>query len=205
LSAQWFSQPTFYGHATYTYLPASEILSRVRVGILGDIGEVATQSQTLTPMGGMPMPVSGTGFNPKLYSQIGAELALTFGPLAAPLTLTSVYLHGTEDQALIPNATRDAQFHGGFFQLDYSPWLTMTFFVRYDWVKNLTQADPTVPSDANDQDAVSGGIRGAIWLSAWGSLVAHLEASTMNVQNAAAIPTNPVRTTAVFTGLDFAL
>ena len=65
--------------------------------------------------------------------------------------------------------------------------------------------DPAQPSDSNQQEAYTLGARYALFLSAWGSIVMHLEASTIETRNAAATPVHPVRNTVVFTGLDFAI
>jgi hypothetical protein len=204
-AAAVFSAPLMYGHVTYTALFDSLILPRLRVGGFGDAGSWPTTFKTLTPMGGAPAPVSGTGGNPGVHSHVGGDLQLAFVSLAHPLTLTAVWMFGSEDSALIPNATRDAHFHGGFVQVDYTPILPLTFGARYDGVYNTQQADPTQPADSNDQLGFTFFLRYALWISTWGSVVSHTEVSTVETQNAAMVPINPVRNTFVFTGFDFLL
>ena len=199
------SSPALYAHLTYTRLPWSSILTRVRVGLLADIGWAPTAFQTLTPMGGMPAPIPGTGTNHKGFGHIGGEVQATLGPIAAPLSIVAVWLYGQEPAELVPNATQDGQFHGGFIELDWTPRLPITLFFRFDDVSNIQQADPTQPSNSNDQNSFTFGARHALWLSPWGSMAGHLEVSSLNTENAAATPTNPVRATTVFAGLDFAI
>lgn len=211
-SAAALSAPTIYGHLTYTYLPRSRILSRIRVGAVGDIGWAPIQFDTLTPMGGMPANVANTGTNNQSFSHLGGELQATLGPLARPFVVSAVWMYGQEDKGFIANATRNGTFHGGFVEADYTPVLAFTAFFRWDQVFTLNQGveDATmVPANSNNQNAFTIGARYAVWLSAWGSLAAHVEASTQNVENAGAstvITTPlPVRTNTVFAGLDFAL
>jgi hypothetical protein len=199
------SAPVIYGHVTYTQLIRSDWVPRVRGGIFGDIGWWPTSFQTLTPMGGMPAPVPGTGTDHQEHGRIGGDVQVTFAMLARPLTLSGVWMYGQEEAGLIAAGTRDAQFHGGFAQLDYTPIIPLTFGARYDAVFNIQQADPTQPENSNNQTGFSVFGRYAVWLSAWGSVVADLEVSTVNTENAAAIPTNPVRRTLVFAGLDMLL
>ena len=204
-SAAAVSAPTIYGHVTYTALLRSHVLPRIRAGASGDIGFWPTTFEMLTPKGGMAAPVSGTGTNQKMHGHAGADLQLVFGELARPITLTAVWMYGQENGGLIAGGTRDARFHGGFVQLDYTPILPLTFGARYDGVYNLQQADPTQPDNANQQEAVTVFVRYAVLLATWGSVVVHTEASTGNTENAALPTGTAVRNTTVFGGFDFVL
>ena len=209
-SATAFSTPVVYGHVTYTYLPRSRWFTRIRLGAVGDIGWWPTAFATLTPMSGMPANVPNTGTEQKSFSHIGGELQATLGPLARPFAITAVWMYGREDKALIANGTRDGTFFGGYVEGDYTPLLNFTAFFRWDRVDTLDQAQPDpTPANSNNQEAFTLGARYAVWLSAWGSLIAHVEASTQNFENAGAstVVTTPlpVRTTTVLAGLDFAL
>jgi len=206
-ASQWaFSAPTIYGHVTQTVLPRSRLLSRVRVGFFFDVGWTPSQFKTLTPMGGAPAPVAGTGFQHRLVFQTGGELHATFGPLARPLMLSVVWLYGEDDKDLIANSAQNGKYHGGFVELAYTPLLALTAFFRYDGVYALQQGDPTQPPATGDQTAFTAGVRYAIWQAAWGSLMGHAEVSTTNTENAAtlAMPA-AVRGTLAFAGFDFAL
>jgi hypothetical protein len=195
--------PLLYGHVTYTALLGSRVVPRVRVGAMGNVGWWPTSFKTLTPPGGTPEPVEGTGTNHKIHARTGLDAQLVFGQLARPLTLTAVWMYGQEDAGLIDSGTRTARFHGGFVQLDYTPILPLTVGVRYDGVYNLQQADPAQPSNSGQQDGFSVFGRYALWLSTWGSVVVHCEASTIETKNAATVGQNPVRNTFVFAGIDF--
>jgi hypothetical protein len=197
--------PTLYGHLTYTALPDSDLFQRLRVGVLGTVGWWPTSFATLTPMGGEAAPVAGTGTDHKAYWLLGGELHLTLTALARPLTLSIAYLYGAEDAALVENGTQSARYHGGFVEADYSPSLAVTLFARGDAVWNAQQADPTQPSSSNDQTGLTAGMRYFLWLSPWGSIAGHFEVGTVNTENAAATPTNPVRVTTVLAGLDLAI
>jgi hypothetical protein len=186
-------------------LPESDLLTRVRVGVLGHVGWAPTSFATLTPMGGTPAPVPGTGTDNARFMQVGGELHTTLGPLSQPFILSLVYLYGSEDQALVTGGTRAGRYHGGFLELNYLPTPELTLFARADAVWSLQQADPTVPDNSNDQQAFTVGARYGLWISSWGSLMAHVELGTSNTENAAATPTNPVRVTTLLAGLDIAI
>ena len=203
--ANLLSAPTLYAHTTYTKLLRSDIVSRIRVGAFGNIGWLPTQFLTLTPPGGLPVPVLGTGSVARQHSHAGSDLQLALGPLSTPLTLSVVWMYGQEDTALVSNATQSARFHGGFVQLDYTPYLPLTFGGRYDGVYNIQQGDLTLPANSNQQQAMTLFIRYAVWMAPWGSLVLHGEVGSTVTENAAIVPTNPVRSTFAFAGLDFLL
>jgi hypothetical protein len=204
MSSAPFSTPNLYGHVTYTRLFRSRILPRARIGAFFDLGWWPTQFKMLTSLGGAPMPVPGTGSDHRLSARAGGDLQLTFTRLSRPVTLTAVWMYGQEDAGLIANGTRDAQFHGGFVQLDYVPILPLIVGARYDGVYNLQQADPIQLDTSNQQDQFSFFARYAIWLSSWGSVAVHTEVSTLNTHNASASG-NAVRSTFVFAGFDFLL
>lgn len=204
-SGNWVSTPTAYGHVTYTLLPRSEVVSRLRFGAMGDVGYWPTSFAFLTPPGGTPAIVPGTGGDLRPHGRAGLDAQVEFGPLSTPLVLSAVWMYGEEDGALVANGSRVAQFHGGFVQLDYTPCLRLTFGVRFDGVYNLQQADPTQPDNSNQEVGYTGFLRYALWMAPWGALALHLEGGTMDTQNAAAVPTNPVRSTFAIAGFDVVL
>jgi hypothetical protein len=204
-SASPLTAPTIYGHATYTRLTWSRAVPRIRVGAMGDVGWAPTTFATLTPPGGMPAAISGTGAVNRAHARVGGDLQLVFLSLSQPLTLTTVWMYGQEGGELVDGGTRAARFHGGFVQLDYIPTLPLAVGARYDGVYNTQQADPTTPSNANQQVAFTLFARYALWLSAWSSVVVHVEASTLETKNAGAGPGTAARSTATFAGLDLML
>ncbi len=193
------SSPALYAHANWTVLPDSALLQRVRVGVLGDRGYWPTEFSTLATE-----PVPGTGTANKPYLHAGVDASVTLGPLSRPFDVTAVWLYGTEDKALVPGATRDAAWQGGFLQADFTPRITDTVYARVDFVQNVKQADPTLPKNANGVQGIVGGVRHAVWLSPWGSAAVHLEASHYKTENAGPAG-EPVSATTVLAGLDFAL
>jgi hypothetical protein len=197
------SSPGIYAHVTWTHLLDSRTLPRVRVGALFLDSLWPTTFATTTDMGGMAMPVPGTGSDQKASILTGLEAQLTFGPLAKPFILTGVYLYGTEDAALVPDAKQGGRFHGGFVQFEYTPRLELSVFGRAEAVWNSQQPDPEAPSDVGNLSAFTIGARWAFWLSAYGSVAGHVELSTQST--AGATSDEDVRTTTFLLGLDMAI
>lgn len=204
-TANLFSAPVVYGHATYTWLPASKAIGRVRVGAFGDVGWWPTRFQTLTSADGVAVPVPGTWSGLKQHSRAGADFQMTFGSVSTPLTFSAVWMNAQEDAALVEKGARSARFTGGFTQLDYTPVLPFTFGVRYDGVYNLQQADLAQPKNSNQQQGLTAFARYSVWMGAWGALAVHVEGGNTVTQNAASVPINAVRSTFAFAGLDFLL
>jgi hypothetical protein len=215
-SALSLAAPAVYGHVTYTYLPRSRVLSRVRVGGVFDAGWWPTHFDTTTPTGGTPSTTAATGTDHQLTYHVGGEVHLGLLSPARPLSISAAWLYGREDKALFLNGDdahngrlQDAAFHGGFVEVDWTPLLALTLVARYDGIRNLQQSDPgtaaaATPVATGDQDGFTFGARYALWLSAYGSLAAHFEVSTVNTQNQSSLG-NAVRATTVFAGADFAL
>ncbi len=199
------TSPTFYGHVTYTRLTWSRLVPRVRVGAMGEVGWAPTAFATLTPPGGAPAPISGTGIAHRSHARAGGDLQVVFVSLSRPLTLTAVWMYGQERGELVDGGARAARFHSGFAQIDYVPILPLVVGARFDGVFNTQQADPTLPDNANQQVAFTVFTRYALWLSTWSSVAVHLEASTLDTQNAGATAGTAARGTSVFAGLDLIL
>jgi hypothetical protein len=204
-SSSPFSSPVAWGHLTWTGRPPGRAVTRVRVGLFGDVGWIPIHARGFTPPGGGAVPVPGTAYDHRPFGQAGGELSVTIGPTARPLALTGAWLWGTEEGGLVAGGTRAATWHGGFVQADYTPWLPFTVAVRYDGVYPLVQADPGLSPDADQKEAFTLVLRYAIWLSAWGSVVAHAEVSTLETRHAGADPKDAVRATTLLAGLDLAL
>ena len=199
------SAPNVYAHVTHTTLIASRLFARFRIGAMGQIGWWPTKYAMLTPDGGTPQTVAGTGFEQKISGHAGLDMQLTFGSLARPIVLTLVWMYGQEDAALIPSATRDGRFHGGFAQLDYTPLLPLTFGVRYDGAYNIAQGDESQSAGSGQTQGVSAFVRYSLWMSTWGGVALHFEGSTTNIANASPIAGLAVRNTFAFGGVDLLL
>ncbi len=196
-SANAFSAPAAYGHATWTVLPRSRLLARVRLGVFGDAGEVPTAFRT-DPATTEPVPGTGTVHKP--FYQGGADASVSVGSLARPLDLTIAALYGHEDKGLIPGAARDPSWYGGFFLVEYTPVLELTVYGRAEAIANGTQSDPALPSSTGDASGGVLGIRHAVWFSPWGGATAHFEGSVFQTRT----PGPTVATSTVLAGIDFA-
>jgi len=70
-----------------------------------------------------------------------------------------VAARGADDRDLIPGASRDGTFNGGFLELGYSPTFSTVAYARVDAIRNRQQADPIKERSFDDQDAYTIGIR----------------------------------------------
>ncbi len=193
-----FDTPGGYFHATHQWLFDGYALSAARVGVFG---AYTTWPTTTLTTGGTAVP--GQGSDLKSSTKFGAEAHLWFGPTVTPLHVILVLAHGRDDRSLIPDATRDGTFNGGFLELGYTPTLKTTVFLRYDLVKNRTQGVPDRPQDLNDEDAQTIGVRHTFGYSTRAEYALHAEYSTLRTKRAAAEGAD-VRNNTVFIGIDFA-
>ncbi len=194
-----FSAPATYLHLTYTTLPDNSFLKRFRIGLVADANW--TPTEYLQNAG---ENVAGTGKKAKMAMQAGLDLHFAFNTLANPVALTLTWLYGKEDKALVPGATDAPAYHGGYAELDYTATVNLQFFGRVESVMNLKQAVSGTDKSAGNQMAVAVGARHILWLSSWGSMAGHVEASSENDTKASALGKD-VRTTAAFAGIDLAI
>jgi hypothetical protein len=190
--------PGIYLHATHEWLFDSYALSEAKVGVFGASTTWPTTSYTSD---GTPIP--GTGSDLKRSSRYGLEGHLWFGPNVTPLHMIVVYARGQDDKALIPDATRNGTFSGGYLELGYTPTLKTTIFGRYDAVRNEHQAVPDVEKKLNDQDAQTVGVRHTFSYSNRAEYALHAEYSTMRTKLGASDGSD-LRVRTVFLGIDFA-
>ena len=193
-----FETPGVYLHATHEWQFDSVGVSAAKVGVFGALTSWPTTSFT---SGGTPLP--GTGGNLKDSSKYGLEGHIWFGAPAKPIHAILVYAHGEDNKDLIPDATRDGTFNGGYLELGYSLSLKMLIFGRYDLVKNQRQGVPDNPKSQNDQDAVTVGLRRTFSFTNRGEYALHLEYSTLRTKGTGA-DGGPVRSNTYFAGIDFA-
>jgi hypothetical protein len=208
--------PGIYAHATHEWLFDSYVLSEAKIGVFGAYTTWPTTSFTGAAPAGIraqravrfPLqasgePIAGTGGNLKNSTKYGFEGHLWFGSNVTPLHVLLVYAHGEDDKEIIEGATRNGTFNGGFLELGYTPTIKLTFFGRYDLIRNQTQAIPDTPKNFNDEDAVTAGIRYTLNFNNRAEYALHAEYSTMRTKGAAENGSD-VRANTLFLGVDFA-
>lgn len=190
--------PGFYAHATHQWLFDNSALSAIRVGVFGSYMTWPTTSLTSD---GEPIPGQGGNLEPS--SKYGLEGHFWFGPPATPLHLNLVFAHGQDNMALIPDATRNGTFNGGFAEIGYSMSLKTLIFGRYDIGKNSRQGVVDAPKNLNDQDAFTVGLRRTFNFTTRSEYALHAEYSTHRTKGAGADGLD-TRTSNYFVGIDFA-
>lgn len=194
----FWSTPGVYGHATHEWLFGGGAVSEAKLGVFGSYTTWPTTSFTI---GGQPIP--GTGGNLKPSMKIGGEGQVWFGPPATPFHLILVFAHGEDDQALIPNATRNGTFNGGFAEVGWTFTLKNLVFARYDLDKNSSQGDPTLPQNLGDQNAITVGWRHTFQFSNRSEYALHIEYTSLQTLGMGANGLN-TRTNQYLVGIDFA-
>ncbi|MHB8417525.1 MAG: hypothetical protein ACYDCL_05590 [Myxococcales bacterium] len=128
-----------------------------------------------------PSVVPGSAYALREFYKEGVDVSVDFGELALPLAIEATYILGQEDPAFIANATREALYQGGFVEADWTPSLHVTFGGRWDFVRNLQQADPTAAGNFLDADQTTAFLRYAFELPLRTALTLHLELSWRRV------------------------
>ena len=196
-SRNFFSTPGFYAHATHEWVFDSSTVSSFKAGVFG---AYTTFPTTFYTSGGEPIPGEGGNLEPS--SKYGLEANASFGPAATPFSLQIAWAFGQDNMALIPDATRNGTFNGGFAELGWTFALKNLIFVRYDLCQNVTQGVVGTPKDANDQNAITAGMRHYFDFSNRASLALHLEYSSLQTKGAGVDGLN-TRTNTYFAGIDF--
>lgn len=193
-----FDTPGVYLHATHEWVFDSYMVSEAKVGIFGAYTTWPTTAFTST---GTPIP--GEGGDLKSSSKFGLEGHLWFGPPATPFHAILAYAHGQDSKDLIPGATQNGTFNGGFLELGYTPSLKLTVFGRYDLVKNDKQGVETNAKNMGDEDAFTIGLRRTFNFTNRSEYALHVEYSTLRTKGAG-FDGGDVRANAYFVGIDFA-
>jgi hypothetical protein len=197
-SRNGFDTPGFYLHATHESQFDSDLLSALKVGMFVSY---TTWPTTFLTSGGEP--IDGTGGNLKSASKFGLEGHFWLGPAATPFHAILLAVHGQDDRDLIPGATRDGTFNGGFLEIGYTPRIKSTYFARYDLIRNSTQAVPGVAKDFNDQTAYTLGVRYTCYYSDTAEVALHGEYSIADTKGGAGDGSD-VRFGRGLLGVDFA-
>jgi hypothetical protein len=193
-----FETPGFYVHATHEWLFDGSAISAAKLGVFGSY---TTWPTTFFTADGEP--ISGTGGNLEPSSKYGVEGHIWFGPPATPFHATLVFAHGQDSKVLIPDATRDGTFNGGFLELGYSLDLKTLIFGRYDLCKNSRQGVVDAPTNLNDQDAYTVGVRRTFSFTNRSEYALHVEYTSVRTKGAGADGLD-TRSSTFFLGIDFA-
>jgi hypothetical protein len=119
------------------------------------------------------------------------EANIWLGPTVAPLHLDAVYGHGTDKKGLlltddgVTSADRDGTWNGGFVEAIWVPptdLLHWGVFSRYDFIRNQRQPQLSAPSNYNDQDQWTLGVRYTIAYSIRDEVALHAEVSQDKVK-----------------------
>jgi hypothetical protein len=193
-----FDTPGVYLHATHEWQFDNPAVSAAKIGVFGLYTTWPTTSFT---SGGQPIP--GTGGDLKDSYKYGLEGHVWFGAPAVPIHLILVFAHGEDSKDLIPNATRNGTFNGGFVEVGYAMNLKTELFGRYDLAQNQDQGVPDTPKTVGDQEAFTIGLRRTFHFTNRSEYALHVEYSTLRTKGTGA-DGGDVRANTYFFGIDFA-
>jgi hypothetical protein len=194
------NSPSVYGHFQQFFQFDSASVSKAEVGVFAANASYPT---TFLTTGGTPIP--GSGGNLKSSRRYGLEGQVWLGSTVAPLHLNLVYARGSDDVALMAGADRSGTWNGGFLEAIWVPakdLLHWSVFGRYDWIRNKQQPLAAAPTNLNDQDQMTVGVRYTIAYSNRDEVGFHVEYAT-NRTKGIADDGSDVRANTVFLGVDF--
>lgn len=195
------SSPSFYGHLQKFLRFSEGPVSEAEIGVWGLVANYPTQFLTLA---GAPIP--NTGGSLQESTRYGVEANVWIGPSVAPLHLDLVYGHGSDKQALFSSADRAGTWNGGFFEAIWVPstdLLHWGIFGRYDIIRNQNQPVIATPSNYNDQDQWTLGLRYTLAYSIRDEVAFHGEVSSDKIKGVGPAGLDQ-RTDKIFLGVDFA-
>ena len=205
-SKNWVSSPVVWGRISGKLHLNNGILPEVKAGVFGAAGWHPTQALTQTdPATGEAVPVNGTAYSNQPYQKYGADLHLLFLSNVNPLDLTGVIMAGNEDQALITDGVRSAQWIGGFVELSYVPNFNWIVYARWERITTTQAGTDTIPQSEGDLTALTLGVRWTLEFGNRADVALVLEGSqvTNTVNDDTANSRKPKGTT-VLAGIDFA-
>jgi hypothetical protein len=193
-----WSTPGFYLHATHEWVFDNETVSAAKVGVFG---AYTTWPTTFLTAGGAPIPGEGGNLEPS--SKYGFEGNVFFGQAAVPISVQFVLAFGQDNMTLIPGATRNGTFNGGFVEVGYSVDLKTLLFGRYDLCQNVTQGVFGTPKNLNDQNAFTFGVRHTFNFTTRSEYALDVEYTTLQTKGAGDGGLD-TRSNTFFFGIDFA-
>jgi hypothetical protein len=180
-STNGLNSPSFYGHLQKYFRVNQGPVSQAEVGFWGAVVNYPTQFLTNN---GSPIP--GSGSHLQSSTRYGMEANLWLGPLVAPLHLDAVYGHGSDKKDLFLGADRAGTFNGGFLEAIWVPptdLLHWSVFARYDVIRNQNQPLIGAPSNYNNQDQWTLGMRYTIAYSIRDEVAFHAEVSSLKAKD----------------------
>jgi hypothetical protein len=176
-SSNGLSSPSFYGHVQKYFRFNNGPVSQAEVGVWGALANYPTEFLTT---GGTP--IAGSGSHLQSSTRYGMEANVWIGPLVAPLHLDLVYGHGSDKKDLFAGtADRGGTFNGGFLEAIWVPpvdLLHWSVFGRYDVIRNQNQPLIVAPSNYNDQNQWTLGMKYTIAYSIRDEVALHAEISS---------------------------
>jgi hypothetical protein len=205
-SKNWVSSPVVWARVSGKLLLNNGILPEVKGGVFGAAGWHPTQALTQTdPATSEAVPVSGTAYSNQAYQKYGADLHLLLFSNVNPLDITGVIMFGNEDQALITNGVRSAQWLGGFVEVNWVPNFNWVVYGRWERIRTTQAGSDTMPQNEGDLTALTLGVRWTLEFSNRAALALVLEGSQVtNTVNADTVNSTKPKGTTVLAGLDFA-
>ncbi len=200
-SKNWVSSPVVWGRLSGKVLLNNGILPEVKGGVFGSAGWHPVQALTQTdPATGEAVPVSGTAYSNQPYQKLGADLHLLFFSNVNPLDITGVIMFGNEDQALITDGVRSAQWLGGFVEVNWVPTFNWAIIGRWERIRTTQAGSDTSPQNEGDLTALTLGIRYTVEFSNRVAATVLLEGSQVTTTVSGAKP----KGNTVLAGIDFA-
>jgi hypothetical protein len=196
-SKNWVSSPVVWGRVSGKLLLNNGILPEVKAGVFGAAGWHPVQALT-DPTSGEP--VNGTGGSNQPYQRLGGDLHLLFFSSVNPLDITGVIMFGNEDQALITDGVRSAQWVGGFVEVNWVPTFNWAIVGRWEHVTTTQAGSEGGDPSEGDLTAFTLGVRYTIEFSNRADVTLVLEGSQVSTTVAG----NKPKGTTVLAGIDFA-
>ncbi|MHB8482272.1 MAG: hypothetical protein ACYDBV_05995 [Nitrospiria bacterium] len=154
---------------------------------------------------------TAVGSNAKAITKAGVDLSGNF--LNNKLNVFGVYMMGQDPKELIPNATDDAKFWGGFVEANYMATPKLVLIGRYDMIRNSTEPmatiTPTIGGPAlnssgyNDVDGYTLAARYALSITNRGEIWTHVEFNE-TTDKMVAFDGSDQKNDTLFLGFDFA-
>lgn len=201
-SKNWVSSPVVWARISGRLQLNNSFLPEVKGGVFGAAGWHPVQALTDPSTGD---PVNGTGYSNQPYQRYGADLHLLFLSNVNPLDVTGVLMFGNEDQALITDGVRSAQWVGGFVEVSYVPNFNWIIYGRWERITTTQAGTDTIPKNEGDLTALTLGVRYTLEFSNRADVALVLEGSQVtNTVNADTINNMKPKGTTVLAGIDFA-
>ncbi len=200
-----FSSPGAYAHVQRLFRISDDDrgLDEIRAGLFGLAGAYPVQVLTIDRAVSAGGSTLSTAIVNQGFFREGADLTVDLGSLSTPLALEAVWMAGEEAANLVTGGRREALYHGGFIEADWTPRLDLTFVGRWDAIRNLEQADPLKPANYLDSNFGTVAARYTLALLARTATTLHAEISYGRLRGAGYLG-NDLDSWLAFGGVDLA-